>query len=172
MKGVAKWIWIAGGVVAALIIFSIAYNQIAQVSLSSIEQRSLEQYDEMKNIINNLCWSFAGNKREYMVNLGETIEGVYAATNPYEKYENDQLINKINSEENATGNYFCIKVKDKRLRCEGLECNATIPFIGSVPENSSLSALINKFMGRGRIFNYDLTFERAEKNVEAGFTIS
>ncbi len=171
MKGISNWIWIAGGIIAALIIFSIAYNQIVQVSLAKVEQRSLEQYDETKSIIDNQCWSFVGNKREYTINLGETIEGVYIATNPYEEYEKEQLINKIISDETATGNYLCIKVKDKRLRCEELECNTTMPFMGSVPEEFSLSALLNKLMGRGRIFNYNLMFERMETKVEVGFII-
>jgi cytochrome c oxidase assembly protein Cox11 len=169
MKGISNWIWVAGGVIAGLIIFSIAYNQIVQVSLSRVEQRSLEQFDETKNIVNNQCWNFVGNKREYTVDLGETIEGVYIATNPYEEYEKEQLIGKIVSGENTTGNYFCIKVKDKRLRCEELECNTTMPFMGSVPEEFSLSALLNKLMGRGKVYSYNIMFERKETKVEVEF---
>jgi len=171
MKGISNWIWIAGGVIAGLIIFSIAYNQIVQISLARVEQRSLEQYDETKNIINNLCWGFGGNKREYTVSLAETIEGLYIATSPYEKYEEEQLINKIVSGETATGNYLCIKVKNKRSGCEKVECNTTMPFMGSVPEEFSFSALLNKLMGRGKIFIYNLKFEKIETKVEVEFII-
>ena len=167
MKAISQWVWIAGGVIAGLVIFSIAYQQIVQINLSVAEQRSLEQFSEMKNIINNLCWSFSGNKREYTVDLAKTVEGVYVALSPYEEYTSEQLINKITADppESTTGNFLCIKIKDKRLKCEELECNTTMPFIGSVPEGFSLSALINELMGRGKVFTYNLKFERMETNV-------
>lgn len=166
MKGISNWVWVAGGVIAGLIIFSIARQQIAQVNLATVEQRSLGGFLEVKSMIDDLCWSFVGNKREYTLNLGETIEGVYAAPTRYEEYEKEQLVNKILSGERASGKFLCIKVKDKRLKCRELECNVSMPFLGSVPEEFSLSALINKLMGRGRIFTFNLEFERTEKEVK------
>lgn len=172
MKGISNWIWIAGGIMAGLIIISIAYMQISQVNLNVIEQRSLEQYGQTKNIIDGLCWSFVGNRREYEISLGETVEGIYIAPSPYEEYERDQLINKVVNEESGTGNFLCIKIRNKRVECQGLECNATMPFIGSVPEEFSLSALVSKLTGKGLVFNYRLTFVRTESNVAVEFTPS
>jgi len=79
MKGVSQWFWVAAGVVAGLIVFSIAYTQIGMLNKSKNIQRALEEYDEVKNIINNLCWSFSGNKREYKIHLPKEIEGFYIA---------------------------------------------------------------------------------------------
>jgi hypothetical protein len=161
MKAIAEWMWIAAGVIAGLIIFSIAQNQIYQLNIATIEQRSLEQFYEVKNIIDNLCWSFVGNVREYTLNLGESVEGIYASKDKYTQYKRDELIGKI-----SEGNFLCIKIKDKRLRCEELECNVTIPFLGSVPIQFSLSALVNRLLGKVETFTYELQFNRTEDLVK------
>jgi len=46
-----------------------------------------------------------------------------------------------------------------------------MPFIGSVPEEFSLSALVNKLTGRGKVFDYYLEFERMKENVSVKFKI-
>ena len=165
MKAIANWFWIIGGLIAGLIAFTIAYQQIAEIIRTTAEQRSIEQFNEIKDIVNNLCWSSVENKREYKVNLGETIEGIYVAPSKYEEYDTKKLMDTILSSEDATGNYLCIKVKDKRLNCEKLECDVTMPFMGAVPEEFSLSALVSKLMGRGKTFDYPLEFERTVDKV-------
>ena len=165
---VSKWVWIIGGVIAGLIIFSIAYQQIVQINLATVQQRSSEGYSEIKSIIDNLCWGFAGNKRQYTLNLDETVEGMYVASNQYEEYNSTELLDKKLIKEEATGKFLCIEIKNKRLRCEELECNATMPFLGSLPEEWSLIALLNKLMGRGLLFVYNLNFERTETEVKIG----
>ena len=114
---VSMWVWVAGGIIACLIIFSIAYQQVSLINASRMEQRSLEEISEVKSLIDNLCWSFPGNKRKYKLELVEAIEGVYVDKKPHE-YEREQLINKILSKEEGRGRFFCLKVSDKRLRCE------------------------------------------------------
>jgi len=166
MKAVSEWFWMATGIIGGLIIFTMAYLQITEINKSATEQRSLEQFGEIKNIVDNLCWSNPGNKREYTVSLSENIEGIYVASSKYEEYEEKELMDMILSTEDSIGNYLCIKIKDKRLKCEELECDTTMPFIGSVPEEFSLSALVNKLTGRGKVFDYYLEFERMKDKVE------
>jgi hypothetical protein len=169
MKAIAQWMWIAAGVIAGLIIFSVAQNQIYRLNVATIEQRSLEQFYEVRNIINNLCWSFAGNTREYTLNLGETIEGIYASKDKYTEYKRDELIDSILKGKISQGSFLCRKVKNQRLKCEELECNATMPFIGSVPIKFSLSALVSKLLGKGEVFTYKLQFKRETELVNTTY---
>jgi hypothetical protein len=165
MKGVSYWFWIAGGVIAGLIIFTIAYQQIVDITRTAAEHRNLEQFNEIKNIADNLCWNTPGNKREYSVSLSENVEGIYTTSDKYEEYVGEKLLDNIISDDSGTGKYLCIKVKDKRLECEELECNTTMPFIGAVPEEFSLSALVNNLVGKGKIFDYYLEFEKIGEDV-------
>jgi len=157
---IESWVWIAIGFLAFIFLMFLAYSQFLQASYSISEERSIKNFEELISIINNLCLTFTGNKREYKLSIGEMIDGIYASLNDYTEYKKEDLVNKIVNEEYSFGNYFCIKIKDRRLRCEKLYCNTSIFFIGSVPEKFSLSALVNKFSGKGKIFEYELLLER------------
>lgn len=170
MKAVSEWFWLVAGIIGGLIIFTLAYQQIAEINKKNVEQRNLGQFTEIKNIIDNLCKSFAGNRREYSVSLSETVEGIYVAPSKYEEYGTVELVEKILKKEYGNGNYLCIKIKNKKLECEELNCNTNMPFMGAVPEKFSLSALVNNLMGRGKVFDYPLEFERRENNVFVEFT--
>jgi hypothetical protein len=163
---VSQWVWIIGGVIAGLIIFSIAYQQIVLINLATIQQKSSEGYSEVKSIIDNLCWDFAGNKREYTLSIDDTVDGIYAASNQYVEYVSEDLLNKKLIKQESTGKFLCIQIKNKRLNCQELQCNATMPFLGSLPEKWSLIALLNKLTGKGLLFVYNLNLERAEDKVK------
>jgi hypothetical protein len=165
MKAVSYWFWIVAGVIAGLIVFAIAYQQIVDIHKTSIEHKNIEQFNEIKNIADNLCWSTSGNKREYPVSLSENVEGIYTTLDEYEEISKENLANNIVSSESNTGNYLCIKVTDKRVQCENLDCNTTMPFIGAVPEEFSLSVLVNSLTGKGKIYDYYLEFEKGGSDV-------
>lgn len=166
MKGVSNWIWIVCGILVAVISFTIAYNQIQQTNHLIAEQRGIGYFKDISSNLDNLCSLFVDNKRVLTVNLGETIEGIYAAKTPYEEYERAQLINNILSNKNATGTYLCLKITGKRLDCKEFSCNVTFPFIGYVPQEFSLSALINSLMGRGLVYTYFLNLIRTSDKLD------
>ena len=120
-------------------------------------------------MIGNLCWSFIGNRREYTMSVSEYVDGIYTTFDKYEEYTKDQLVGNITAGENSTGNFLCIKIANKRVMCEELYCNATIPFIGSVPEEYSLSILINRLTGKGNVADYYLDFERMVNGINITF---
>jgi hypothetical protein len=166
MKGITQWIWIVGSIIAAVIIFTIALNQMLLANRSIIEQRSIDQFNEIASNLNNFCWEFVGRKAELTVNLGDMVEGIYAAKTSHDEYEKEQLINNIILNKNSTGKYLCLKITDKRLKCEQFDCNVSFPFIGYVPEKFSLSALINSLMDKGKIYTYLLTLWRVPDGID------
>jgi hypothetical protein len=162
MKAISEWFWVFAGILAGLLILSLAIFQIYNTNQAISEQKTLEQFEKMKNIIDNLCWSFSGNVENYEINVAETIEGIYASKDKYTQYSLEELKEKILNQEYSSGSYICIKIKNKRLRCEELYCNATMPFIGNIPSKFSLSSLINKLRGKGEIASFLLRFEKNE----------
>lgn len=160
MKAVSNWIFLAGGIIVGLIVFSIFISILLYIKNSSIEQKSYERFLQIKDIINNLCWSHPGNKREYSITIGNTVKGIYLSRDKYTTYRDDELVNYIMNKRISEGNFICINIKDKRLRCEILECNASMPFIGSLPKQFSLSTLISLLTGNVETTSFDLRFER------------
>jgi uncharacterized protein (UPF0248 family) len=171
MKAISEWFWVFAGVLAGLLILSLAVSQIYNTNQALSEQKTLEQFLEMKNIINRLCWTFSGNVETYKINVADSVEGIYAAQDKYTQYSSEELKEKVLNKESSFGNFICIKIKNRRLRCEELECNATIPFLGSLPSKFSLSSLINKLMGKGEINTYSLRFEKSETIVNVTISL-
>jgi hypothetical protein len=166
MKGISQWIWIVGSILSAVIVFTIVFNQMFLSNRTIIEQRSINQFDEIASNLKNMCWESVGRKAELTVNLGDMVEGVYAAETVHTEYEKEQLINKIILNKNSTGDYLCLKIADKRLSCQHFDCNVSFPFIGYVPEKFSLSALVNSLMGKGKIYTYLLTLWRVPNGID------
>ncbi len=164
MRAVSEWFWVIAGIFAGLIIFSIAIFQVSQMNLSIAEQKSLESFEELKNKINNLCWSFSYNKREHILLLSENIEGVYVFESKKE-FSSEELKSLILNKEISKGDFLCIKIKGKRLKCERLECNSSMPFLGYISESPSLSALINKVIKGVSVSENRLLLEREEERV-------
>jgi len=160
MKGISEWIWLVGGVIAAVLVFTISMILYQNTVKASIEKKSIEEFSKVVSIINNVCWEFEGTTREYKLELGETIQGIYAADISHPRYDSKQLTNNIISSKSSSGNNLCIQIQGKKEQCEKLDCPTIFPFIGAVPEEFSISAFINQLTGRGRIYDYYLQFVR------------
>jgi hypothetical protein len=166
MKGISEWIWIIGGIIGALIVFTIAYNQILLASRTIVEQRSIDQFKEVVSNLKTMCWEIIGRKEEIPATFGDMVEGVYAAKSTGENYEKEQLINNIVLNKNSTGDFLCQKITGKRVSCYQFDCNVTFPFIGYVPKEFSLSALVNSLMGKGNLYVYNLILLRTSEGIE------
>lgn len=160
MKGISQWIWIVGSIISAVIIFTIVFNQMFLSSRTVIEQRSINQFDEIASKLSTMCWESVGRREELTINIGDMVEGIYAAGTIHDEYEKEQLINNIILNKNSTGDYLCLSIEGKRLDCKQFDCNVSFPFIGYVPEKFSLSALVNSLMGKGKIYTHLLTLQR------------
>jgi len=166
MKGtISVWIWIAGGVIAGLLIFTIANSYFARTTRTIAEQRSLEQHNELRTQINELCWSSSENKKQYTVNLDENVLGVYLTKDKYTEYNETQFVDFILNENVSSGNLLCMKMKNKRLICSPIDCSTRMTFLGAVPTEFSLSALINNIIGNPDSFEYRLNFSKFGKEV-------
>ena len=83
MRGsISIWIWIIGGVLAGFLIFTMAYSQLFSVSTKVTEQRTIEQCVNLKNEINDLCWSFRGSSKNFDIVIPSDLVYLYATDNP------------------------------------------------------------------------------------------
>jgi len=131
-----------------------------------IEERDLEQFDELKAMLNELCWDFPGTKREKSLSLGEEVIAIYASPDKYTQFEKQEFFRKIEDKEVSNGKFLCIKMEGRRLRCEEIECEFSMPFLGALPYQPSLRDVINKILSGGKTFTYFLSLEKKENGVE------
>lgn len=172
MRGsLPNWIWIAGGLIAGLLIFISAYQMLSDTTEVMSEQEALEPYNQIVSLVeDDLCYSAPGNKRYLDIELSESISAIYFTDDKYTKYTDDELLEKVLTEETTNGSLICLKQSGIRLECEELSCPVKMKIIGAVPTEESLSALIDRIFGRHETFSYNLVLERKSENVEVTVT--
>lgn len=169
-KGVAIWVWIAGGIIIGFLIFIIAYSQLIVATEKIKQSRVLEQWSELGNIINNLCWSFIGNEREYKISFSEDVALIYLTDDVKESFPNP--VELIKNQVNSTGKNLCLSFysgvdqETLRPRCIELECNSTMPYLGAIPPEQSLIALLNRILGGHPRFEPRLKLKRLAGEVK------
>lgn len=155
------WIWIGGGIIAGVIVFIAAFSMLSQTTNAISEQQGTAPYDQLKNLVeNDLCFSTSGNQRTLDVALSESILAIYASSDKTSNLSDSDYSNKILAAENSEGTYLCMKRKDRRLECGEMTCLVKMPFIGAVPEEQSLSALISRVLGNHKTFEYNLVLTK------------
>ncbi|RLI99699.1 MAG: hypothetical protein DRP06_03060 [Candidatus Aenigmatarchaeota archaeon] len=173
MKATADiWIWIVAGIIAGLLILTLAYSYSLQMINTVTEQSVLEQYDGLYTQTNELCWSYLGTKKESNLVLNKNTLGIYLTADQYEEYNNTYLIDSILRENISSGNFMCLKLKNKKTICKELDCNARMPYLGAVPMEFSLTSLISQIKGNPESFKYDLIPKKEKDGVNITKSIS
>ncbi len=168
MKAVSYWLWIAGSVIAGLLVFAAGYKYMSSAWEENAELDALESFEGLVSTVNDLCWSFTGSKREYTLKIYENVLGIYASRSKHEKYKEEELKEKIKNKEISEGDYLCIQIKNKRLKCLHLECNVSLPYLGFLSEDESLQSFLNKLSGKGKFTSCKLNLEKKSLKVEIG----
>jgi len=161
MKAVSYWFWIVGSVLIGLLVFSLAVTQLTQTTQSVSEEKSIEEFNSLHSQINDLCWAFSGNTREFTLSLAENVEAVYASKEKHPSLSLEE-ISKIDISE---GSYLCIQIKNKRTECLKTYCNISMPSIVAKPATSSLQSLINKILGKPVVFEHKMFLNRTSFGV-------
>lgn len=165
MKSSASmWIWIIGGILVGTIVFTVAYSQLMATSMKISEQRVLEQYGELGNRIDDLCWSFVGNKRSYTIVLNMETQLVYLSKS--EGWAPSNITELVRENDKSEGDKLCVLLKGSRPRCNDLECNATMTYIGSLPPKESLLAMVKQMAGSKPKYEYKLQLSKEDRNVK------
>jgi len=161
MKAVSYWFWIIGSVLIGLLVFALAVTQLMQTTTSVSEEKAIEEFESLHSQINDLCWSFAGNTREFTLTLGESM-AVYASEEKHPQISCEKLQSGI-----SEGNYTCIEIKNKRTQCLETYCNVSLPCITAKPATASLHSLIDRVLGKPVVFEYKLLLNRTSFGVNA-----
>jgi len=164
MKGsISIWIWIIGGVLAALLVFSMAYMYLVSISNQAVEQRFLEQYANLRAEINDLCWGFSGTYRDYRIELPEHVEVMYL-TNDTETIVID-IDQKVRDKEMSIGSNLCMKFEERTMRCLVLDCEASMPYLGTPDPDESLFAFVNQLLTGYPVYEYEMNMTKIEGEV-------
>jgi len=170
------WVYVAGGVVAGILIFAIAYTLLSAYVRYNEKQNDLKEFSSLASDAKLVCY---GSKDNFLVKsytFSENLKILYATNNtscssdadcnPSEKCENNfcllqKPVEAIMSRKFSFGKSICLQFKDElELRCEKLACNVSFQPIGVLPETIDIWAAVNKILGRGNYRNFMLNLTK------------
>ena len=106
------------------------------------EKKSLEEFENLASKLNDFCLRIIGHEEPLKFEVGEEVVAIYATNSKYEEFGEEKLEEFVKESRESEGKFLCLKLRDRRLICKELNCNVSMPFLGYLPEEFSLSTLI------------------------------
>jgi hypothetical protein len=160
------WVYVVGGVIVALIAFTIAYNLLVAVMENAERQNVLQEFSDFYTDVNTVCLQEIGNSKTMKVQLPSLTRIIYSTDEISCNSDSDcsnavcinnycifsTVVNLINKEI-SKGQNICLQFKDENfLRCypeiqNKLLCNVSMHYLGVLPETEDIWVKVNKILG-------------------------
>ena len=153
LKGITVWIWIIGGLIVGLILFTIFVQFISYIMRAREVESAKSTFQELANNARNICQTIAGaasSKLEKTFVFPDAVSDVYSVTSVSKSAE-------IQSEVRSYGRYLCMKIYEENV-CENIQCDVEMSNIKNIP---SLTTTINKILGKIGTKEYKLDIAKA-----------
>jgi hypothetical protein len=170
------WIYVAGGIIVAVIAFTIAYNLISSSIEYSQRQNTLAQFSSLYSDINTVCLQEINNSLIKKFSIPLSVRAVYATIDTNNTLP--KVTDLIKSEQVSSGQNICLQFKDEQyLRCypqppKKFSCNITVPYMGALQEAEDIWVKVSKILGGPAIREYELCIKKVGgKDVNVNFDV-
>jgi len=154
MKGIAVWVWVIGGIIIGMVIFT-SFFQIMTMLVANKESEAAKQnIDDITSIASSFCEMGPGRSTEKRFILPNAVNSVFAS--------NDQLSASFKGGRNY-GEYLCIKVSELRdAYCVKANCELELAF---AVKEKTVGSILNRLLGRYEYSEYTIKISRTECGV-------
>ncbi|MDY6778076.1 MAG: hypothetical protein SVU32_05380 [Candidatus Nanohaloarchaea archaeon] len=150
---VSIWIWIIGGLIAAMLTVTAAYFNLAQVGSQVSRQNVVDDFNTLNKDIGFICQQAAGSRTSKTLAL-KGVRAIYAADNRGKPPDDvPQLISNSRTEK---GDYLCLTFTNSHYGCTEHQCPVNMTYIGRPLPGTDMYALGS---GDGR-FEFKLTIRK------------
>lgn len=108
--------------IASIIFISVFLYTINLLRENESKNRVIESFMNLKNKLENLCWSFPFSQENEKIFLNEDVIAIFAFYEDITKINDFETI----SDRIIEGNFICLAYKNQRIKCEKLSCNITM----------------------------------------------
>jgi len=155
----ATWLYIAGGIFIAMLVFVIAYNLLTMQMIQAQKQNALADFNGLLTDIETVCLQEINNSMLTKIAIPTSVRVLYVTDdtkNPLSK-----VVENISNEEINVGKNICMQFADEQtIRCKKLTCNTMMPYMGSLPEYMDIKIMVKKILGEAPVKEYDLTISK------------
>ncbi|MDI6825843.1 MAG: hypothetical protein QMD36_01450 [Candidatus Aenigmarchaeota archaeon] len=149
------WLYIAGGIFIAMLIFVIAYNLLTIHMIQAQKQNALADFNDLHTDIETVCLQEINNSMQTKIAIPPSVRVLYVTDDT--KNPLPTVIERIKNAETNRERNLCMQFIDEQiLRCKELTCDTTLPYMGSLPEHMDIKIMVKKILGEAPVKEYDL----------------
>jgi len=111
MKGISVWIWVVGGIILGLLMFTVLFQIVSFMLASRDASITKDNFQQLASVVSRFCDSRVGSKTTQSA-LFKNVDFMYASSS-------GKTFNVINNR--TFGRYFCINMSNE-LVCERTSC--------------------------------------------------
>lgn len=148
---VETWVYVAGGIIVAVIALAIAYTLISSSVEYAQRENALAQFSSFCSRISTVCIQEINNSLNSSFSIPFSVRVVYATDNTTDILP--KVTDLIKNEQLNTGQNLCLQFKNEQYsRCypeppDKLLCNITMPYIGTLQETEDIWIKVSKILG-------------------------
>jgi len=160
------WVYVAGGIIVAVIAFTIAYSLISSSIEYSQRQNALAQFSSLYSDINTVCLQELNNSLIKKFSIPFSVRVVYATDDTNSTLP--KVTDQIKNQQLSSGQNICLQFKDEQyLRCypqppKKFSCNITVPYMGALSETEDIWIKVSKIIGGSATREYELFAQKTE----------
>lgn len=158
-----NWLYIAGGIFIAMLIFVIAYNLLTMQMIQAQKQNALADFNELLTDIETVCLQETKNYMLMKIEIPTSVRVLYVTDDT--KNVLPKVVEDITNEATNTGKNVCMQFNDEQfIRCKELTCNTKMLYMGSLPENLDIKIMVKKILGEAPVKEYSLNITKVLGN--------
>jgi len=157
MKGISVWIWVIGGIIVGLVLFTIFIQFLSYITRVKEIELAKSTFQELVGNARNICKTIGGaapTRLEKTYVFPDAVSNIYSATSA-------STSATIPLKERSYGRYLCMKIYEETF-CEDVQCEVEMSNIKNVP---SLTTAISKILGRMGINEYRMSITKVSCGV-------
>jgi hypothetical protein len=162
MRGMSTsiWIWIIGGLVVAMLTFTLTFQSLVSVGETSNRNEIVDQFENVRNTARLYCMKGQGSMTTQKVSLSG-VRAIYAADS--RENPGPRAPNYISESETEKGDYMCLKFEDSEepYTCYEMRCPVNITYMGTPLKGTDMYVL----GGEGGSYQFDLTLRKKSNAV-------
>jgi len=160
---VSLWIWIIGGFVVATITLTLAMSNVGNIFQLGQRTQVVDSYYSMTQDIKFQCEQAKGARKSGLRLSLKDVRALYASDNRSGPPERAPQL--VSEEATSEGNYVCMKMIDGKLRCEKMQCEVNMTYMGRPLQGTDMYRL---GAGDGSFsFDYSIVKERDKVSIRA-----
>lgn len=158
-----NWLYIAGGIFIAMLVFVIAYNLLTMQMIQAQKQNALADFNDLLTDIETVCLQEINNSMLTKIAIPTSVRVLYVTDDT--KNLLPTVVDRIKNEETNKEKNICMQFIDEQIiRCKELTCNTTMPYMGSLPEYMDIKIMVKKILGEAPVKEYDLRITKVLGN--------